>query len=81
VAPFKYLRTTVRNQNLIEEEMKKRLNSGNAFYHSVQNRLSFRLQFNNAKIRAHKTIILPVTQFGYETQSVTLSEEHKTEGF
>jgi hypothetical protein len=27
---FKYLETTVTNQNLIEEDIKKRLNSGNA---------------------------------------------------
>jgi hypothetical protein len=28
---------TVTNQNLIQEEIKRRLNSGNACYHSVQN--------------------------------------------
>jgi hypothetical protein len=35
VSQLKYLWTTVTNQNLIEEEIKKRLNSGNACYHSV----------------------------------------------
>jgi hypothetical protein len=30
VSHFKYLRTTVTNQNLIQEEIKRRLNSGNA---------------------------------------------------
>jgi hypothetical protein len=40
VSQFKYLGTTVTNQNLILEEMKRRLNSGNACYHSVQNLLS-----------------------------------------
>jgi hypothetical protein len=41
VSQFKYLGTTVTNQNLIQEEIKRRLNSGNACYHSVQNLLSF----------------------------------------
>jgi hypothetical protein len=31
------------NQNLIQEGIKRRLNSGNACYHSVQNLLSSRL--------------------------------------
>jgi hypothetical protein len=32
VTQFKYLGTTVTNQNLIQEEIKRRLNSGNACY-------------------------------------------------
>jgi hypothetical protein len=35
MSQFKYLETTVTNQNLIQEEIKRSLNSGNAFYHSV----------------------------------------------
>jgi hypothetical protein len=39
VAQFRYLGMTITNQNLIQEEI-KRLNSGNACYHSVQYLLS-----------------------------------------
>ena len=40
VEKFKYLRTTLTNKNSIPEEIKSRLRSGNACYHSVQNLLS-----------------------------------------
>jgi len=42
VEEFKYLGTTVTHQNSVAEEMKSRLNSGFACYHSVQNLLSSR---------------------------------------
>jgi ribosomal protein S2 len=48
VVQFKYLGTTITNQNVIQEEI-KRLKSGNACYHSVQNILSFRPLSKNKK--------------------------------
>jgi hypothetical protein len=80
VPQFKYLGTTVTNQNFIQEKIKRRLNSGNACYHLVQNLLSSCLLSKNVKVRKYKTIILPVVIYGCETWSLTLREEHKTEG-
>ena len=40
VEEFKYLGTTLTNSNSIQEEIKSRLKSGNACYHSVRNVLS-----------------------------------------
>jgi hypothetical protein len=69
------------HQNLIQEEIKRRLNSGNACYHSVQNLLSSRLLSKNVKVRIYKTIILPVVLYGCETWSLTVREEHKLRVF
>jgi hypothetical protein len=54
VAQFKYLGTTVTNQNSYQEEIKRRLNSGNGCYHSVQNLLSSRLLSKNKKLENTK---------------------------
>jgi hypothetical protein len=71
VSQFKYLGMAVTNQNLIQEEIKRRPNSGNACYHSVQNLLSSCLLLKNVKVRIYKTIILPVVLYGCETWSLT----------
>ena len=71
---FKYLGTTLTNQNSIPEEIKSRLRSGNACYHSS---LSSRLLSKNLKTKIYRTIILPVVLYGCETWSLTLREERK----
>ena len=60
VEEFKYLGTSLTNQNSIAEEIKCRLGSGSTCFHSVQNLLSFRLLSKNLKIKIYRTIILLV---------------------
>ncbi|PNF20172.1 hypothetical protein B7P43_G17216 [Cryptotermes secundus] len=49
-AQFRYLGTTITHQNLFQEEIKRRLDSGNACYHSVQKLLSSCCQPYNIKM-------------------------------
>ena len=63
------------NQNSIHEEIKSRLKSGNACYHSVQNLFSSSLLSKKLKIKIYRTIILPVVLYGCGTWLLTLREE------
>jgi hypothetical protein len=63
---FKYLGTTQTNQNYIQEEIKSRLKSRIACYHSAQKLLSSSLLSKNLKIKIYKIIIL-IVLYGCET--------------
>jgi len=77
VEDFRYLVTTLTNQNSIQKEIKFRLKIGNACYRSVQNFLSTSLLTKNFKIRIYRTIILLVVLYGCEIWSLTLKEERR----
>jgi hypothetical protein len=77
VEQFKYLGTTVTDQNFIHEQIKSSLKSGNACYRSVQNLLSSSLLSKNMKVEIFRTVILPVASYRCEALSLTLREEHR----
>ena len=60
VEEFKYLGTTLTNQNSIQEEIKNRLKLGNACYYSVQNLLSSSLLSKTLKIKNYNFARGPV---------------------
>jgi hypothetical protein len=79
VEQFKYLGTTLENQNSVQEEIMSRLKSENVCYHLGQNLLSSSLLSKNIKIKIYGIIILPVF-YRRETWSLTLKEERRHEG-
>ncbi|KAJ4441696.1 hypothetical protein ANN_11554 [Periplaneta americana] len=81
VEKLKYLGATVTNINDTREEIKRRINMGNACYYSVEKLLSSSLLSKNLKVRIYKTVILPVLLYGCETWTLTLREEHRLRVF
>jgi hypothetical protein len=81
VAKFKCLGKILTDQNCIHEEIKSRLNSGNACFRSVRSLLSSHLLSRNVKVKIYKTIIVPVVLYGCETWSLMLREEHRLRVF
>jgi len=77
---FKYLETTLTNQNSIQEEIKSRLKPGNACYHSMQNILSSSLISKNLRTEICRTIIW-LLLCGCENWSLTLGEEYRLRVF
>jgi hypothetical protein len=66
--------TTLTDQNCMHEEIKKRVNLGNACCYSVQSVLSSHLLYRNVKVKTYRTIILQVVLYGCETWCLTLRE-------
>ncbi|KAJ4431444.1 hypothetical protein ANN_20042 [Periplaneta americana] len=67
VEKFKYLGATVTNINDTRQEIRHRINMGNACYYSIEKILLSSLLSKNLKFRIYKTVILPVVLYGCET--------------
>ena len=77
VEKFGYLGVTNTNTNDTDEEIKRRINMGNACYYSLEKILSSRLLSKILKVKTYKTIILPVVLYGCEIWSLILREEQR----
>ncbi|KAJ4440062.1 hypothetical protein ANN_08193 [Periplaneta americana] len=75
-----FLWDQLKERNDTREEIKRRINMGNACY-SVEKLLSSSLLSKNLKVRIYKTVILPVLLYGCETWTLTLREEHRLRVF
>ena len=78
---FKHSGTTLTNRISVREEIKSRLKSGNACYHSVQNIFSYSLLSRNIKINIFRNIILPVVLYGCVNWSLTFRKERRLRVF
>ena len=76
VEKLRYLGVTVTNTIDIREEIKRRINMGNACYYSLEKILSSRLLSKTLKVNTYKTFVLPVVLYSCETLPLTLREEH-----
>ncbi|KAJ4430952.1 hypothetical protein ANN_19545 [Periplaneta americana] len=81
VEKLKYLGATVTNINDMREEIKHRINMGNACYYSVEELSSSSLLSKNLKVRIYKTVILQVALYGCETWTVTSREKQRLRVF
>jgi hypothetical protein len=77
VEEFKYLVTTLADQNSIQEEIKTRLKSRNACHHLVQNVSPCSLLSKNLEIKMYINIILPVVLYGCKSGSLILRDKRR----
>lgn len=72
---YKYLGTNFNCSNIIREEIKSRVHSGNKVYYALQHLLKSNDLSRNIKITIYKTLIRPIVLYGSETWSTTKKDE------
>jgi hypothetical protein len=81
VVQFKYLGMTLTNQNDIRDEIKSKIYLRECLLSFSPMSSVFPSLIKKLNIKVHKTVILPVVLYEYETLSFTLREEHSLRVF
>lgn len=75
VSEFKYLGSTITNNNETSEEIKTRIAAGNKSFYVLKNIFQSRNTSRNIKKRIYKTIIKPVVTYGSETWILKMEDQ------
>jgi hypothetical protein len=67
IQSFKYLVSTVTQNNTIEEEIKERLTAGNKAFYANQKMFQSKLLSKNSKLKLYWTLITPIVTYACET--------------
>lgn len=81
VNAFRYLGSNLNSLNVMEEEIKARLTSGNRCFYACKRLLASKLLTLKSKLTIYKTLIRPVVTYACETWTLTQKDELKLELF
>lgn len=75
VNQFVYLGSQLNSDNVIEDEIKRRITLGNRSYYSLLKILKSKSVSRNSKCALYKSVIIPVVTYGSESWCLTQKEE------
>jgi hypothetical protein len=75
VREFTYLDVSIKDENIIEEEIQKIIVNGNRAYFSLLQLFSSNLLCKRTKVKLYKTLVRPVIAYGAETWTMRAADE------
>ena len=75
VRDFKYLGSTITEDNNTSTEIKVRIAAGNRSYYSCLSMMKSRMLSRKSKVRIYKTLIKPVVMYGSETWTMSKKDQ------